>query len=63
MPADEPVEYEGLIGDFVAAARTGRFDRAEIEETLETHRELLRARKLAGGGTESGTGADAPPAS
>ena len=63
MPADEPVEYEGLIGDFVTAARTGRFDRAEIEETLETHRELLRARKLAGGGTESGTGADAPPTS
>ena len=51
VPADEPVEYEGLITDFVAAARTGRFDRAEIKETLETHRELLRARKLAGGGT------------
>ena len=63
MPADEPVEYEGLIGDFVAVARTGRFDRAEIEEILETHRELLRARKLAGGGAGSGTGTDASTAS
>ena len=60
MPADEPVEYEGLIANFVTAARTGKFDRAEIEEILETHRELLRARKLADGGTESGTVADAP---
>ena len=63
MPADESVEYEGLIANFVTAARTGTFDRAEIEEILETHRELLWARKLAGGGAESATDADAPPAS
>ena len=47
--ADAEVEYGGLIADFVTAARTGRFNGDEIEETLETHRELLRARKLAGG--------------
>ena len=63
MPADEHVEYEGLIANFVTAARTGTFDRAEIEEILETHRELLRARRLAGDGTQSPADADAPPAS
>ena len=62
VPADEAVEYGGLIADFVTAARTGRFDRDEIEEALETHRELLRARRAAGG-TPSGTDSIRPPAS
>ena len=62
MPADEAIEYEGLIADFVTAARSGRFDRAGIEETLETHRELLQARRAAAGGTASDTDSSAPPA-
>ena len=62
LPADEAVEYEGLIADFVTAARTGRFDRAGVEEALETHRELLLARTVAGGAA-SGTVSNGPPAS
>ena len=62
LPADEAAEYEGLIADFVTAARSGRFDRAGIEEALETHRELLQARKAVGG-SASGTDSNGPAAS
>lgn len=48
-PEDEraaEVEYQGLIGDFVRAAREGDVDDESIVVALQVHRELLSARML-----------------
>ena len=48
-PEDEraaAVEYRGLIGDFVRAAREGDVDDESIAVALQVHRELLNARML-----------------
>jgi hypothetical protein len=36
-------EYAGLVGHFVTAMRVGAVDRVELQEVLETHRELILA--------------------
>ncbi len=46
-PADERVEYGAMIAHFIRAVETATMDRADLDEILETHRELLAARELA----------------
>jgi len=44
--SSETAEYEAMVGDFVDAAAQRRIHRANVRETLQVHRELLRARSL-----------------
>ena len=47
VPSDEPVEYAGLISNFVAATRNQSVNLEDVKATVQTHRELLAARELA----------------
>lgn len=47
QPADEKVEYAALFRNFIDAIQNQTIDKHEIQEVLQTHGELLRARELA----------------
>ena len=42
---DEDTEFEGLIGHFISAAEQRVWDGDEHKEVIQTHRELLEARR------------------
>ena len=46
QPEDEEIEYAALFKNFIEAVKTRHYDGDEIEEVLQTHRELLEARRL-----------------
>ena len=46
LPEDEEIEYAALFKNFIEAVKTRHYDGDEIEEVLQTHRELLEARRL-----------------
>jgi len=46
---DEEIEYKALIHHFVQAVKHRTWDRSEIVETLQTHRELIMAQELVSG--------------
>ena len=43
---DEEIEYKALIHHFVQAVKHSTWDRSEIDEILQTHRELIMAQEL-----------------
>jgi len=53
-PEDEPDEYRALFAAFIKAVETGAVEAAELEEILQTHRELLAARDQASPGPPYG---------
>ena len=47
VPADESLEYAALIENFIRAVQANTVDSEDMEEVVQTHRELLAARELA----------------
>lgn len=39
-------EYQGMMSDFVKAVRKGQWERDEVREYVQTHRDLIRVRQI-----------------
>jgi predicted dehydrogenase len=44
---DEDIEFEGIIRNFISSAEQSAWNRDEFSEIIQTHRELLEARRIA----------------